>query len=112
MDKAPIKILSKDAYFADIFSLKLAVEYSKYTKINNYIIKLVDDWQLLYDSIYNLGLVKFKILKAYIENNLTDSFIKSFKSPVIAHIFFDKKLKRSLILCVNYQGLNNLIIKN
>ncbi len=36
----------------------------------------------------------------------------TFKSPTRAPIIFDKKPNGSLRLCVNYQGLNNLTIKN
>ena len=42
-DKASSKVFNKYANFADIFSPKLAAEFSKYTEINNYIIELVDD---------------------------------------------------------------------
>ncbi len=42
-DEAYTKVLSKYANFADVFSPKLAVELPKYTRINNYAIKLVDD---------------------------------------------------------------------
>ena len=39
-------------------------------------------------------------------------FIRSSTSPASAPILFDKKPDRSLRLCVDYQGLNNLTIKN
>ena len=73
---------------------------------------LVDDWQPLYGLIYSLGPVKLKTLKAYIENNLVNGFIKPFKSPTRTPILFDKKLDGSLKLCVEYQNFNNLTIKN
>ena len=53
-----------------------------------------------------------EILKTYIKNNLANSFIQPSKFSAGALILFDKKLDRSLRLCINYQGLNNLIIKN
>ena len=81
-------------------------------RIKDHTIKLVDDWQPLYDPIFSLGPVKLEILKAYINNNLANSFIRLFKSPARASILFDKKLNGSLRLYVDYQGLNNLIIKN
>ena len=56
--------------------------------------------------------MELETLKAYIENNQINSFIRPSKSPARAPIFFDKKPNGSLRLCVNYQGLNNLIIKN
>ena len=46
------------------------------------------------------------------EINLTNSFIWSLKLFAVAFIFFVEKLDGSLHLCINYQGLNNLTIKN
>ncbi len=51
-------------------------------------------------------------MKAYIKNNLANSFIILSKSPAGAPIFFNKKSDGSLRLCMDYQGLNNLTIKN
>ncbi len=90
----------------------MAAELSEYTGINNYAIELVNDWQPPYDPIYNLGPVELETLKAYIENNLANDFIRPSKSPAEAPILFDKKPNGSLKLCVDYQGLNNLTIKN
>ena len=38
--------------------------------------------------------------------------MQPFKSPIGASILFDKKLDGNFRLCINYQGFNNLIIKN
>ncbi len=111
-DEAPTEVLSKYADFADVFSPKLAAELPEYTRINNYAIELVDDQQLPYDPIYSLGPVELETLKAYIENNLANAFIWPSKSPAGVPILFDKKPDGSLRLCVDYQGLNNLTIKN
>ena len=54
-------------------------ELSKYCKINNYPINILDDKQLLYSLIYSLIPIKLEILKTYIKTNLTSSFIKSSK---------------------------------
>lgn len=43
LDEACIKMLSKYADFVVPFLPKLAIELSKYTKINNYAIQLVDN---------------------------------------------------------------------
>lgn len=68
---------------------------------------------LYYKSIYNLGLVQLEILKAYsIETYLKTGFIYPFKSPTSTFILFDKKPDNSFCLFVNYQGFNNLTIKN
>ncbi len=111
-DEALTKISSKYADFADVFLPKLAAKLPEHTGINDYAIELVDDWQPLYGPIYSLGPVKLETLKAYIENNLANDFIKPSKSPAGAFILFDKKPDSSLRLCVDYRGLNNLTIKN
>ena len=111
-DEDLTKVPSKYIDFVDIFLLKLAVELFEYTKINNHVIKFVNDKQPCYSSIYTLGLIKLEILKIYIENNLANGFIRSSISITEAFIFFNKKLDRSLQLCVDYLGLNNPIIKN
>ena len=111
-DEAPTKVSSKYANFADVFSPKLATKLPKYIKINDYAIELVDDWQPPYSLIYSLGLVELETLKVYIEKNLANGFIKPFKSLVRVSILFDKKSDGNLRFCVDYQGPNNLIIKN
>ena len=56
--------------------------------------------------------MKWETLKAYMENNLANGFIRPSKSSAKALILFDKKLDGSLRLYVDYQGLNILTIKN
>ena len=51
-------------------------------------------------------------LKAYIETNLANGFIILSKLPARAPILFDQKSDSSFQLYINYQGLNNLTIKN
>ena len=111
-DKASTKVPNKYANFIDVFLPKLAAELFKHMKINDHAIELVDNWQPPYGPIYSLGLVELEILKANIKNNLANSFIRLSKSPIRAPIFFDKKQNGSLRLYINYQGLNNLTIKN
>ncbi len=108
-DKASTKVSRKYANFADVFSPKSVVEFFKYMRINDH---AIDDWQLPYDPIYSLGPVELETLKAYIENNLANSFIRLSKSSAETPIFFDKNRNGGLRLCVDYQDLNNLIIQN
>ncbi len=105
-------MLSGYTDFVDVFLSKLVVELPKNMGINDHAIKLVDDWHPLYGPIYSLGLVELETLKAYIENNLANGFIWSFKFFIKALIFFNKNLNGSLRLYVDYWGLNNLTIKN
>ena len=111
-DEAFIKVLSKYADFTDIFLPKLTKEFFKHMGINNHTIELVDDLPLSCGPIYSLSLVKLGILKTNIKNNLANGFIRPSKFFVVAFIFFDKKLDENLWLCIEYQGCNNLTIKN
>ena len=88
------------------------VELLKYIRINNYIIKLKKGKQLFFNPIYSLRLVELKILKIYIKTNLTNIFIQLFKFLVKVFIFFNQKLNKNFYLCINYEDLINLIIKN
>ncbi len=94
------------------FLPKLAAELLEHTEINDHAIELVNDRQPPYGPIYKCLPVELETLKAYIENNLARDFFKASKSPTGAPTLFDKKPDGSLRLCVNYRGLNNLIIKN
>ena len=74
--------------------------------------KLEQGKYLPYRPIYSLGLIEFKTLKTYIKTNLADNFIKASKSPASTLILFVCNLNSSFCLYVDYQGLNNLTIKN
>ena len=69
VDEAFTKVFSKDADFADVFSLKLVTKLSEYTGINDHTIEFVNDWQPLYGLINSLRPMELETLKAYIKNN-------------------------------------------
>ena len=110
--KAPTKVFTKYSDFVDVFSPDLTSELPKHTGINDYAIKLVESQQPPYGSIYSLRSVELETLKAYIETNLANGFIRPSKSLTGAPILFDRKSNGSFRLYVNYRGLNNLTIKN
>ena len=56
--------------------------------------------------------MELETLKTYVETNLANGFIRPSKSPAGTLIFFVRKPDGSLQLCVDYWGLNNLIIKS
>ena len=107
-----VTIPAKYLDFANIFSKKSVNIFPKQTRANEHIIKLEEDKQLPYRPIYSLGPVKLKTFKTYIKTNLANGFIKVLKLLVSAPILFVCKPNGDLHLCVNYQRLNNLIIKN
>ena len=101
-EEASTKILAEYSDFADVFSLNLASELPEHTEINNHAIELVENQQPPYGTIYSLRPVELETLKAYIETNLANGFIKPSKSPVGAPILFDQKSDNALRLCVDY----------
>ena len=56
--------------------------------------------------------MELKTLKTYIETNLANGFIQPLKSLADAPILFIRKSNGSLRLCIDYESLNNLTIKN
>ena len=98
--------------FANVFFEELVAVLPEYTKINTHAIDLEEGKQLFYGPIYSLGPVEIKTLKTYIETNLANTFICPSRSLVDALILFDQNVYGSLQLCIDYQGLNNLTIKN
>ena len=111
-DKAPTEVPAEYSNYSNIFSAKNAVELQENTGMNEHAIKLKEGKQPSFEPIYSLGPVELETLKTYIKTNLANGFIRSFKSPAGIFILFDRKLNRSLCLCINYQGLKNIIIKN
>lgn len=109
-DKVPTAIPNKYADFANDFLPDLATELLEHIKINNLTINSIDGKQPSYRSIYGLRLLKLEILKTFIEINLANGFIRSFKSSIGAPILFIKKLDSSFRLYIDYQGLDNLTI--
>lgn len=84
----------------------------KQINLNKYAIKLKSNKKLSYKPIYNLSLVKLETLKVYIKIYLKIGFIWFFKSSASVLILFNKKPDSSFQLCVDYQELNNLTLKN
>ena len=107
-----VTVLAEYSNFADMFSEQSANVLPERIGVNEHAIKLEEGKQPPYRPIYSLEPVELNTLKIYIETNLANSFIKALKSPAVAPILFVHKPDGSLCLCVNYQRLNNLTIKN
>ena len=100
--EALTKIPNEYANFADVFSLDLASKFPEHTIINDHTIKQVDGQQPSYGPIYSLRPVKLETLKAYIEINLANGFIRSSKFLASIPILLDRALTGFLRLCVDY----------
>ena len=110
--KAPTKVPAEYSDFADVFSPDLVSKLPEHIGINDHTIELVEGQQPPYGPIYGLWPVELETLKAYIETNLANEFIRPSNSPAGGPILFERKSDGSLWLCVDYQGLNNLTIQN
>ena len=111
-DEALIEVPAEYSDYSNIFLAENAVELLENTEINEHAIKLEEGKQPPFGLIYSLEPVELETLKTYIKINLVNGFIRSFKSPAGAPILFDRKPDKSLHLCVDYWGLNNITIKN
>ena len=111
-NKAPTKVPVEYSNYTNFFSAENAAELLENIGINEHNIELEEGKQPPFGPIYSLGPVELKTLKTYIKTNLANGFIRFSKSPARAPIFFDWKPDGSLHLCVDYCGLNNIMIKN
>jgi hypothetical protein len=66
----------------------------------------------LYRLMYPLSPRELIALKKFLEENLAKGFIRESKSSAGAPILFALKKDSSLRLCVDYQGLNAITVKN
>jgi hypothetical protein len=104
------------------------VEYTKFTEIFrerlkestlskyqawDYEIKLKENIELLYLKIILLLEEKLKLLREYLDKNITKRFIREASFIVRILIFFiPKKEDKKDRLIINYHGLNKITIKD
>ena len=66
----------------------------------------------LYKRPYLIFKNKLLVIKKYINKHLNKGFIYPSISLAATPIFLTKKLGGGIQFCVNYKGLNTIIIKN
>ena len=111
-NKAPTEVPVEYSDYSDVFSAENVAELPENTGMNEHVIKLEEGKQPPFGPIYSLGPVELETLKTYIKTNLANGFIQPSKSPAGAPILFNRKPNKSLHFCVDYWGLNNIMIKN
>ena len=75
-------------------------------------ILIIEDKMLEKTLIYLLSLVKLEALHTYLNENLKKEFIRESQSPAEYSVLFISKKNKTLWLCVDYWGLNNITVKN
>ena len=97
--------------FAEVFSENKTNSLFSHCK-QNYIINLIDEWILFFDSIYNFSEKKLTELQRYLNENLENDFIQFSQSSAETSMLFTLKFDDKLWLCVNYHEFNAVTVKN
>jgi len=97
--------------YADVFSKSKAETLAPHHPYDLRIY-LEKDFHPLVGTIYSLSKFEQETLKEFIDENLTNRFIRSTSSPHRAPVLFVKKKDRSLWLCVDFCGLNRIMKKD
>ncbi|KAI1002662.1 Transposon Tf2-9 polyprotein [Podosphaera aphanis] len=62
--------------------------------------------------LYNMSVNELRVLRKWLDDNLTKGFIRPSTSPAASPVLFAKKPGGGLRFCVDYRGLNAITIKN
>jgi hypothetical protein len=111
MTKPKPKIPEYLMKFKDVFSEE-AARLLPDNAPHDYLIDLVPGTDPLHKLIYGLSENELKVLKEYIKKALARGWIRESKSPAGALVLFTPKKDGYLRLCVDYQGLNTITVKN
>ena len=105
------KLLREHYEFTTLFSWE---EFNKLPSHQPYdhTIPLLSDKEPPKGPLYNMFRDELLVLQKYLKEHLFKSFIRVSSSPAASSVIFIKKPEGDLWLCVNYHGLNNLIVKN
>ena len=98
--------------FFKIFSHKKANKLPLHLPGIDHTIKMQPDTQPPAGPLYGMSRDEFKVLKKYLEDNLSKEFIWASSSPAAVPILFVKKPGGGLQFCVDYRSLNALTVKN
>ncbi|KAI0995386.1 hypothetical protein K3495_g12797 [Podosphaera aphanis] len=62
--------------------------------------------------LYNMSVNELRVLRKWLDDNLTKGFIRPSTSPAASPVLFAKKPGGGLRFCVDYRRLNAITIKN
>ena len=105
-------MLSKEYHeFLDVFSRQLADTLPSHQPHDHHIhLKLRS--QLTFEPLYDMSRDELLVLKKYLDDNLIKGFIQASSSPAASPVLFVHKPGDGLQFCVDYRGLNAIMIKN
>jgi hypothetical protein len=97
--------------FADVASEDDSKELAAHSR-NDLAINVAEGEVPPYQPLYGLSEAELVVLRKYLAEFMQRGWIRRSKSPAGAPILFAKKKDGSLRLCVDYQGLNKVTVKN
>lgn len=104
-----MRLPEKYSDFANVFDKNKADRLPKHSQYN-LAIKIKEEKQPSFRSVYDKSLTELRVLRDYINVMLAKKFIWPSKSPSEALAFFVPKKNRGLCLYVDFWGLNTVII--
>ena len=79
---------------------------------SNHKIPLIEEKISSWGPLYSISQDELKVLKKYLEENLSKGFIKASSFPVASPVLFACKPEGGLRFCIDYKQLNAMTIKN
>ncbi len=79
---------------------------------HDHAIHLKEDAQASAFALYGMSHNEAQELRRYLDENLDKGFIRASRSEAIVLVLFVKKAEEGLRFCVDYRGLNAIIVKN
>ena len=108
----PATVLSKEYHeFLDVFSRQLTDTLPSHQPHDHHI-HLKSESQLIFESLYDMSRDELLVLKKYLDDNLIKEFIQASFFPAAFPVLFVHKPEDDLWFCVDYRGLNAIMIKN
>ena len=106
------KIIPEEYHdFLHLFGEKLAAELPRHWKFDH-AIEILPGKEVPFGPIYPLSKPQKEVLREYLERMISQGKITPSKSLAGAPILFVPKRNGKLRLCIDYQGLNNVTVKN
>ena len=108
----PATVLSKEYHeFLDVFSRQLTDTLPPHQPHDHHIC-LKPGSQLTFEPLYGMSRDELLVLKKYLDDNLIKEFIQASFSSAASPVLFVHKPEGGLQFCVDYRGLNAIMIKN